>query len=187
MALNFPNALAVFRIAMVIPIMAFTRADQVEHHFAIAAILFLVASFTDFLDGYWARRTTGGTVLGAFLDTTADKIMVTGTLLALVSVDRVSIWPAAIIIFREFTVMALRGVVAQRGGLIRPSTWGKIKAFTQYAAIFFAFLRFTERIGPWYFDQWLMLIAVVATIGSAWGYATAFWQTVKAGPDQVKT
>jgi len=185
--MNFPNALALFRIVMVVPIMAFTRADQVENHFLIAAILFLVASFTDFLDGYLARRTTGGTVLGAFLDTTADKIMVTGTLLALVSVDHVSIWPASIIIFREFTVMALRGVVAQRGGLIAPSTWGKLKAFTQYAAIFAAFLRFPDRWGPWYFDQYLMLIAVVATIGSAWGYLTAFWTVVRTEPTEVKS
>jgi CDP-diacylglycerol--glycerol-3-phosphate 3-phosphatidyltransferase len=177
MSVNVPNALAIFRIAMVLPIMAFTRADQVENHYGIAAALF---------DGYWARRTTGGTVLGAFLDTTADKIMVTGTLLALVSVDRVSIWPAAIIIFREFTVMALRGVVAQRGGLIAPSTWGKIKAFTQYAAIFSAFLRLADRWGPWYLDQWLMLIAVLATIGSAWGYVSAFWSVVRTEPSDVK-
>lgn len=187
MTVNFPNALAIFRIVMVLPIMSLTRADQIENHFVYTAILFLIVSFTDVLDGYWARRTTGGTVLGAFLDTTADKIMVTGTLLALVSVDRVSIWPAAIIIFREFTVMALRGVVAQRGRLIKPSTWGKIKAFTQYAAIFAAFLRFADKWGPWYFDQWLMLIAVIATIGSAWGYVTAFWSVVKTEPNQVKS
>jgi CDP-diacylglycerol--glycerol-3-phosphate 3-phosphatidyltransferase len=185
--MNLPNALALFRIVMVVPIMSFTRADQIEYHFVIAAGFFLVAAFTDFLDGYLARRTTGGTVLGAFLDTTADKIMVTGTLLALVSVDHVSIWPAAIIIFREFTVMALRGVVAQRGGLIAPSTWGKIKAFTQYGALFFAFLRFPEKWGPWYFDQYLMLIAVIATIGSAWGYITAFWSIVRTEPTEVKT
>lgn len=185
MTVNFPNALALFRMVMVIPIMAFTRADQIEGHFVIAAVLFLVAAFTDFLDGYWARRTTGGTVLGAFLDTTADKIMVTGTLLALVSVDHVSIWPAALIIFREFAVMALRGVAAQRGGIIAPSTWGKIKAFTQYAAIFWAFLRFSEKWGPWYFDQYLMLIAVIATVGSAWGYLVAFWKVVKSSSSEV--
>lgn len=176
--ISVPNALAAFRIAIVIPIMAFTRADQIEGHFVIAAVLFAIATFTDFLDGYVARRTSGGTILGAFLDTTADKILVTGVLFALVSVDRVSIWPAAIIIFREFTVMALRGVVAERGRLIKSSTWGKIKAFTQYAAIFFAFLRFGDRLGPWFFDQWLMLIAVIATIASAWGYVTAFWDVV---------
>ncbi len=182
MSLNFPNVLALFRIAMVVPIMAFTRADNVEDNFAIAGLLFLIASFTDFLDGYWARRTTGGTVLGAFLDTTADKIMVTGALLALVSVDRVSIWAAAVIVFREFTVMALRGVVAQRGGLIAPSTWGKIKAFTQYAAIFLAFVRLSDRWGPWYLDQYVMLFAVIATVGSAWGYLSAFWSVVRHEP-----
>jgi CDP-diacylglycerol--glycerol-3-phosphate 3-phosphatidyltransferase len=187
MALNVPNALAVLRIVMVVPIMAFSRADQIDNHYVVAAILFAISAFTDFLDGYWARRTTGGTVLGAFLDTTADKILVTGTLLALVSVDHVSIWPAAIIIFREFTVMALRGVVAQRGGLIAPSTWGKIKAFSQYAAIFFAFLRFGPELLGLYFDQWLMLIAVIATVGSAWGYITAFWSVVKSEPTQAKT
>jgi CDP-diacylglycerol--glycerol-3-phosphate 3-phosphatidyltransferase len=185
--MSVPNALALFRIAMVLPIMSFTRADQIEGHFVWAAWLFAVAAFTDSLDGYWARRTTGGTVLGGFLDTTADKIMVTGTLLALVSVDRVSIWPAAIIIFREFAVMALRGVVAQRGGLITPSTWGKIKAFTQYAAIFFAFLRFADKWGPWYFDQWLMLVAVIATVGSAWGYITEFWAVVRTSPTEART
>lgn len=167
--------------------MAMTRADQIENHLVWAAALFALAAFTDFLDGFIARRTHGGTVLGAFLDTTADKILVTGTLLALVSVDLVSIWPAAIIIFREFAVMALRGVVAIRGGLIAPSTWGKIKATTQFVALFLAFLRLSEPWGPWYLDQWMMLVAVIATVGSAWAYLSAFWQTVREEPAEVQT
>lgn len=170
---------------MVVPVMMLTRSDQLENHLVYAAIVFAIAAFTDFLDGYLARRTSGGTVLGGFLDTTADKILVTGTLLALVSVDLVSIWPAAIIIFREFAVMALRGVVAVRGGIIAPSTWGKLKTVTQFVAIFFAFVRFSERWGPWYFDQWLMLFAVIATVGSAWGYMAAFWSTVRSEPAGV--
>lgn len=167
--------------------MALTRSDQIEYALYYAAALFAIAAFTDFLDGYLARRTSGGTTLGAFLDTTADKILVTGTLLALVSIDRVSIWPAAIIIFREFAVMALRGVVAVRGGIIPPSTWGKIKTFTQFSAIFLAFLRLPEPWGPWYLDQWAMLIAVIATIGSAWGYMAAFLATVRAEPTHVNS
>lgn len=186
MDISFPNALVIFRVAMVVPIMAFTRADPIDNHLMIAAALFALASFTDFLDGWWARRTSGGTLLGAFLDTTADKILVTGVLLALVSVGRVSIWPAAVIIFREFAVMALRGVVAQRGGLIKPSTWGKIKAVSQYVAIFLAFLRLADRWGPWYLDQWAMLVAVLATIGSAWGYIVAFRNVVRAEPTEVR-
>lgn len=185
--ISVPNALALVRIVMVLPIMALVRADQWDNHFLIAAALFAVAAFTDFLDGWLARRTTGGTVVGSFLDTTADKILVTGTLLALVSVDRVSIWPAAIIIFREFAVMALRGVVAQSGRLVRPSTWGKIKTVTQFAAIFLAFVRLADRWGPWYLDQWAMLVAVLATVGSAWGYLSAVWHTVRPEPTEAKT
>ncbi len=172
---------------MVVPIMAFTRADRIDNHFVIAAAIFAIAAFTDFLDGYLARRYSDETVLGGFLDTTADKILVTGTLLALVSVGRVSIWPAAILIFREFAVMALRGVVAQRGGLIKPSTWGKIKTVAQFLAIFLAFVRLSEPWGPWYLDQWAMLFAVIATLGSASGYMVAFWHTVRTEPIEVKT
>ena len=179
--------LALSRIVLVPFIMALTRSDRIEYALYYAAALFAIAAFTDFLDGYLARRTSGGTTLGAFLDTTADKILVTGTLLALVSIDRVSIWPAAIIIFREFTVMALRGVVAVRGGIIPPSTWGKIKTFTQFAAIFLAFVRLSEPWGPWYLDQWAMLIAVIATIGSAWGYMAAFLATVRSEPTHVNS
>src|SRR5680860_1920954 len=77
--INAPDILALIRIALVPVIMAFTRSDSIDHALGIAATLFSIAAFTDFLDGYVARRTTGGTTLGAFLDTTADKILVTGT------------------------------------------------------------------------------------------------------------
>lgn len=169
-------------MVMTVPIMMLVRADHIDGYLVYAAILFAIVSFTDILDGYLARRGRGATTLGAFLDTTADKILVTGTLLALVSVDHVSIWPASIIIFREFVVMALRGVVAHRGDLIPPSAWGKAKAFTQYTAIFLAFLRLPDKWGPWYLDQYVMLIAVIVTIGSMWGYLTAFWQVTRSEP-----
>jgi CDP-diacylglycerol---glycerol-3-phosphate 3-phosphatidyltransferase len=166
--------------------MALTRSPQINNHLVYAAALFAVAAFTDFLDGWVARRRMKETVLGGFLDTTADKILVTGVLLALVSRSLVSIWPASIIIFREFAVMALRGVVAAQGGIIRPSTWGKIKTATQFLAIFLAFVRLSDRWGPWYLDQWVMLVAVLATVGSAWGYMTAFWHTVRSEPAEIK-
>ena len=166
--------------------MVLIRAPEIDSHFAFAAVLFGAAATTDYLDGYFARRRKRETIVGGFLDTTADKILVTGVLLALVSVDLVSIWPASIIIFREFTVMALRGVVAAQGGIIRPSAWGKIKTLTQFAAIFLAFLRLSQPWGPWYLDQWVMLIAVLATLASAWGYLAAFWHTVRSEPAGIK-
>lgn len=178
--ISVPDYLALARVLVVPVVMALTRADDaVAHNLAWAAAVFAVAALTDFLDGYLARRWQQESVLGAFLDTTADKVLVTGSLLALVSIDRVSIWAAFIIIFREFAVMALRGVVASSGGLIRPSTWGKIKAGSQFGAIFLAFLRLPDRWGPWYLDQWAMLVAVVITVASFWGYLTAFWHVVR--------
>lgn len=178
--ISVPDSLALARVLVVPLIMALTRAgEEIAHNLGWAAAVFSVAALTDFLDGYLARRWKQESVLGAFLDTTADKVLVTGSLLALVSIDRVSIWAAFVIIFREFAVMALRGVVATSGGLIRPSTWGKLKAGFQFGAIFLAFLRLPQRWGPWYLDQWAMLVAVIITVASFWNYMTAFWHVVR--------
>jgi len=167
---------------MVVPIiMALTRSsDRLEHALGLAASLFALAAATDFLDGYLARRWHVESVLGAFLDTTADKLLVTGTLLALASIGRVSIWAAAVIMMREFAVMGLRGLVALGGGIVKPSTWGKIKATAQYGAIGLAFMRLPERWGPMFLDQWAMWVAVIITIASAWGYFAAFSRIVAA-------
>jgi CDP-diacylglycerol--glycerol-3-phosphate 3-phosphatidyltransferase len=159
--------------------MALTRSqDRVEHALGWAAALFTLAAITDFLDGYLARRWHVESILGAFLDTTADKLLVTGALLALTSIGRVSIWAAMVIVMREFLVMGLRGLVALGGGIVKPSTWGKIKAVAQYAAIILAYLRLPDRWGPLYLDQWVMWVAVIVTIASAWGYFATFSKIV---------
>lgn len=162
-------------------IMALTRSqEQFANALGWAAALFTLAAITDFLDGYLARRWNMETALGAFLDTTADKLLVTGTLLALTSIGRVSIWAALVIMMREFLVMGLRGLVAFGGGIVKPSTWGKIKATAQYSAIALAFMRLPDRWGPLFLDQWVMWIAVIVTIASAWGYFGAFSKVVAA-------
>lgn len=172
--------LAVTRVILVPAIMVLARAqDRIDGALAWAAALFAVAALTDFLDGFLARKWNIETTLGAFLDTTADKLLVTGSLMALISIDRVSIWVALVIVMREFIVMALRGLVALSGAQVRPSVWGKAKAAIQFVAIGFAFIRFSDRIGPWFFDQWLMAIAVVVTLASGWGYVSAFADTVR--------
>jgi CDP-diacylglycerol--glycerol-3-phosphate 3-phosphatidyltransferase len=167
---------------LVVPvIMALTRSqDRLPHALGWAAALFTLAAITDFVDGYLARRWHMESALGAFLDTTADKLLVTGALLALTSIGRVSIWAALVIMMREFLVMGLRGLVAHGGGLVKPSTWGKIKATAQYAAIALAYMRLPDRWGPMYLDQWVMWIAVIVTIASAWGYFGAFSKVVTA-------
>ncbi len=142
--------------------------------------LFALAATTDFFDGYLARKWQMESVLGAFLDTTADKLLVTGTLLALISVDRVSMWLALIIVMREFIVTALRSLVALGGGQVRPSIWGKVKATSQFVAIGLAIIRVGPPIGPWFLDEWLMAVAVVLTVMSGWQYVALFWEQVRA-------
>jgi CDP-diacylglycerol--glycerol-3-phosphate 3-phosphatidyltransferase len=146
----------------------------IPHDAGIACLLFAIAAGTDFLDGYLARRWAATTTLGSFLDTTADKLLVSGVLIALVAVGRASPWVAAIIIGRELLIMGLRGVVAADGTVIAPSIWGKLKANVQFVAIFLAILRPGSQIGPFYLDEWAMWTAAVVTLLSAVEYLARF-------------
>jgi CDP-diacylglycerol---glycerol-3-phosphate 3-phosphatidyltransferase len=142
--------------------------------YTAAAIVFAVAAVTDFADGYLARRWAVTTKLGSFLDTTADKLLVTGALIALVDVDRASPWLAAIIIGRELLILGLRGVVAADGVVFPPSIWGKLKTNVQFVAIFLAIVRWGGQLGPFYLDEWVMIAAAAITVLSAVEYVTRF-------------
>jgi CDP-diacylglycerol--glycerol-3-phosphate 3-phosphatidyltransferase len=150
------------------------EGHSLAHAYGIAATLFAVAAATDFLDGFLARRWRATTTLGSFLDTTADKLLVSGVLIALVGVGRASPWIATIIVGRELLILGLRGVVAADGTIIRPSIWGKAKANVQFLAIFMAILRVRSELGPLYPDQWVMLGAAVVTVLSAAEYLARF-------------
>ena len=138
--------------------------------FVAAAAVFFVAAATDFLDGYLARRWRSTSTLGSFLDTTADKLLVSGALIALVDVHRANTWIAFIIIGREIVILGLRGVAAATGTIVEPSIWGKLKANVQFAAILLAIWRPGVSIGPLRLDQVAMLVAAVVTVGSAGEY-----------------
>ncbi len=139
-----------------------------------AALLFALAALTDFLDGRLARRWGVTTTLGSFLDTTADKLLVTGVLVALVSVDRVSPWIAALIVSRELVILALRGAVAVGGVVFQASLWGKLKTTLQFVAVLAAILRPGEPVAGGYADEWLMLAAAAVTVASAVEYLVRF-------------
>lgn len=178
--MSLPDQLAFVRIVLVPIIMGFILAGGrgVDRAYGIAAVLFAIAALTDFLDGYFARRWGITTILGAFLDTTADKVLVTGALLALVAVERASVWVTLIIMGREFVVMALRGLTAIEGTTVPPSFAGKAKATVQMLAVFLAILRLSDQWGPLYLDEWMMWIAAIVTIASGWGYISTFREVV---------
>jgi CDP-diacylglycerol--glycerol-3-phosphate 3-phosphatidyltransferase len=169
-ALRSSRALAVgtsLRIAACPVIMALVLSGDDT----IAAIVFLLAAATDWFDGRLARRWGVTTKLGSFLDTTADKLLVTTTLIALVAVHRVSPWVALVIVAREFTILGLRAAIAAGGvRVMETSMLGKWKATVQFVAIALAILRPDVVIAGAYLDQWAMVIAAVVTAWSGVDY-----------------
>jgi CDP-diacylglycerol--glycerol-3-phosphate 3-phosphatidyltransferase len=135
-----------------------------------AAVLFLAAAATDWIDGRLARRWNVTSKLGSFLDTTADKLLVSGALIALLGNDRVSPWIVAIIVGRELVLMGLRGVIASEGAVMAPSMLGKVKASIQFVAIALATLRPGDPVGGLYVDEWVMFLAAAITVYSAIDY-----------------
>lgn len=163
------------RVVLVPVIMVLVLGGPRHRYFFVAAAgLFAFAAFTDFVDGYLARRWRLTTTLGAFLDTTADKLLVSAVLLALVSVGRVSVWIAAIIVGRELLILGLRGVVAAAGTPFPPSVWGKLKANMQFVGILAAIARYPHLLGRLFADQWIMLAVALVTIASAAEYLVRF-------------
>jgi len=136
----------------------------------LATILFCIGAATDWIDGRLARRWNVTSKLGSFLDTTADKLLVSGVLIALLGVDRVSPWIVAIIVGRELVLMAVRGVIASEGEVMAPSSLGKLKTAIQFLAIALAILRPGDPVGGLYVDEWAMLAAAAITVWSAVDY-----------------
>lgn len=176
-AAAFLTGLTYLRVLLTPVVMALVLAGPDEAaSFGIAAAVFAVAASTDFLDGRLARRWKQTSVFGNFLDTTADKLLVAGVLIALVHVGRVSPWLAAIIIARELMMMGLRGAVtATDGTVLTPSFLGKAKASVQFGAIFLAILRPDVKVGDVFIDEVAMWIAATITIWSAVDYLGRFF------------
>ncbi len=148
-------------------------ADGDDDTETLAGVLFCIAAATDYIDGRLARRWNVTSKLGSFLDTTADKLLVSGVLIALLAVDRVSPWIVALIVGRELVLMALRGVIASEGEVMAPSMLGKLKTSVQFLAIALAILRPGDPVGGVYVDEWAMLAAAAITVWSGADYLRA--------------
>ena len=154
--------------------MPVVMALVLSHSYNAAAIVFLAASSTDWLDGRLARRWHVTSRLGSFLDTTADKLLVSGVLVALVAVDRASPWLAMAIIGRELTLLGLRAAVAAQGSHIEPSMLGKWKATVQFVALGLVMLRPDVSFGNALLDQWALAVAAIVTVWSGIDYLLRF-------------
>lgn len=144
-----------------------------------ATIVFLVAAATDWFDGRLARRWEVTTRFGSFLDTTADKLLVSCALIALLAVDRVSPWVVALIVSRELILLGLRAAVAAEGLHIETSMLGKWKATVQFVAIALAMIRPDVTIAGAYLDEWAMVIATVVTLWSGYDYLVRYLHALR--------
>src|SRR6187431_2315259 len=139
--MNLPNTLSVARIFLV-PVLVSVLLTKFEGRLVLglpvevmAAAIFGIASLTDWLDGYLARRRRQVTWLGQILDPIADKLLTSAAFISLVQLNLAPAWMVAIIIGREFAITALRSLAYSRGVTIPASPLGKIKMVSQVVAI----------------------------------------------------
>ena len=172
-----PNLLTLFRI-LLIPVLAAALLSGIESGDIVAAIVFAVASFTDALDGWIARRNKDVTTFGKLMDPLADKLLVTSALVSLVALDRLQAWVAMVIIAREFAVTGLRQLAMEHGEVIHASAWGKVKTAAQIAMVLVLIL---VEGSPFWVDA-LVYATVAITVASAADYFFGFRALFHARP-----
>lgn len=134
--MNLPNKLTILRVIMIPFFLVFMLTDlgsSAGKYIALA--LFCIASFTDFLDGYLARKHNLVTNFGKFMDPLADKLLVCSALICFIELDKLPAWIVIIIIAREFIISGFRLVASDNGVVIAASYWGKFKTVSQMIMI----------------------------------------------------
>ena len=181
--MNLPNKITISRIIL-IPIFVVLMLIQIEAWgditilgatmpvtHLLGAIIFIIASVTDWIDGYYARKLNLVTNMGKFLDPLADKLLVSAALIVLVELQMASSWIVIIIISREFAVTGLRLVLAGEGEVVAANMLGKIKTWAQIVAISALLLHniFFEMFS-FPFDELALWVALFFTVWSGLDY-----------------
>ncbi|HTZ18500.1 MAG TPA: CDP-diacylglycerol--glycerol-3-phosphate 3-phosphatidyltransferase [Dissulfurispiraceae bacterium] len=170
--LNLPTILTFSRIIVIPFFIWITPTSPI-----LGVTIFLIASLTDFLDGYLARKSGQITKFGIILDPIADKILVISALILLVDMVRISAWVAIVIIVREFMVTAIRVVALSKDLVIPAETGGKWKTAAQMTSIVLLLLPFSLGFVDLYdIGLALMYVAVVLAIVSGVKYTISFWR-----------
>ncbi len=174
--LNLPNSLALFRIALA-PLLLWFLIDRDSAFFSswhpswldyFAGLVFVIASVTDFFDGYVARKWNQMTKIGAILDPLADKMLMLAGFLGLMVIDRASIWAIFLILSREFFITGLRVMAMSEGKDVSSSMAGKTKTVLQMIAIGFLIMN-------WPFATALLWSAVALTVYSGYEYTRDYF------------
>lgn len=186
--MNLPNILTMTRIAAIPLLAAFLMSPSRSAGFW-AAVIFAVASITDWLDGYLARRMGIVTIFGKFLDPIADKLIVMAALIMILPFDRVPAWMVLVILGREIIITGLRGIASSEGVVIQASDLGKYKTIFQIVAIIGLVLHYDYN---WFFGishelltvnmhnagMFFLWIATALTVWSGVDYLTRFIRVI---------
>ena len=140
--MNLPNKLTMTRIIMVPIFMALMLCQQ----YVWALVVFSLASITDFLDGYLARKYNLVSSVGKIMDPLADKLLTFGALVCFIQLEVVSVWAPIIIIAREFIISGFRLVASDNGIVIAASYWGKFKTVSHMAMVILMILDFQSHV-----------------------------------------
>ncbi len=185
---NPPNMLTMLRIAT-IPLLAVLLTFPGRAAGFWAAVLFALASITDWLDGYLARRMGIVTVFGKFLDPIADKLIVMAALIMILPFGRVPAWMVLVILGREIIITGLRGIASSEGIVIQASDLGKFKTIFQIVAILGLLLHYDYH---WFFGiehpllrvnmhnvgMFYLWIATLLTVWSGGDYLVRFMKVI---------
>ena len=191
--LNLPNILTMMRIAA-IPVMAALLFSPSRRAGFWAAAVFALASITDWLDGYLARKMGIVTVFGKFLDPIADKLIVMAALIMILPFERVPAWMVLLILGREIVITGLRGIASSEGIVIQASELGKFKTIFQIVAILGLLLHYDYNwlFGinhPWFhvnmhnLGMFYLWIATVLTVWSGVDYLIRFVKVIAPESD----
>lgn len=171
--MNLPNKLTVSRVTMIPFFVYFLLADfggqlgGIQRY--IATAIFIIASLTDFLDGYLARKNNLVTNFGKFMDPLADKMLVCSALICLTAKGQLAPWIVIVIICREFVISGFRLIASDNRVVIAASYWGKIKTFFQMIMIILIILDLSNKFFQ-YITVVVTYLAVAFTIISLFDY-----------------
>ena len=142
---NIPNKLTMIRVILIPFFVIFMLWKGIPHNNVIAAVIFILACITDYLDGYLARKYNETTTFGKFMDPLADKLLVCSALICFAADPNcvMPVWAAIIIIAREFIISGFRLVAVEKGIVIAANYWGKVKTFVQMAMSIVLVFHFT--------------------------------------------
>jgi CDP-diacylglycerol---glycerol-3-phosphate 3-phosphatidyltransferase len=175
---NLPNVLSLVRIFLVPVLVVFLIVVPRPYNLT-AAVVFLAAVLTDWLDGRIARSTRQVTTLGKLLDPMADKLLIAASLISLVQVGRVQAWMVVLIVCRDLAITGLRGIAAAQNVVIQANDFGKATMIAEVVAVALLILNWPALSMP--LGQAALVAAILLSLVSGAVYFQKFWRSIDLG------